>query len=51
MARILVIDDDRNTCDLLTRTLAKEGFEVVAENSPLDAIRSFKDNSFDLLIL
>lgn len=50
MARILVIDDDRNTCDLLTRTLAKEGFEVVAENSPLDAIKSFKDNSFDLVI-
>jgi len=50
MGRILVIDDDLNTCNLLTRVLTKEGFEVMAENIPSDAIRSFKGNNFDLVI-
>jgi DNA-binding NtrC family response regulator len=50
MTRILVIDDDQGTCHLLARILQKEGFEVVAENSPLNAINSFKGNNFDLVI-
>lgn len=50
MAQILVIDDDLNTCSLLTRILAKEGFEVVTENTPSDAVKAFRSNNFDLVI-
>lgn len=50
MTRILVVEDDQNACHLLTRILQKEGFEVVAENSPSNAINSLKSNNFDLVI-
>lgn len=50
MTRILVIDDDLNTCNLLTRLLQKEGIEVTADNSPLNAIDLFKKDNFDLVI-
>ncbi len=30
---VLVIDDDRNACDLMSRSLSKEGFRVVSANS------------------
>lgn len=50
MPVILVIDDDLNTCNLLTRLLQKEGLEVTAESSPLNAIELFKKDRFDLVI-
>ncbi|MEK6672273.1 MAG: sigma-54 dependent transcriptional regulator, partial [Nitrospirota bacterium] len=50
MARILIVDDDQNTCNLLKRLLHQEGFEVTAENSPSNAVKSFRGNSFDLVI-
>lgn len=50
MTRILVIDDDQGICHLLARILQKEGFNVVAETSPSNAINSFKSNNFDLVI-
>jgi signal transduction histidine kinase/CheY-like chemotaxis protein len=37
--RILVIDDDRNACDLMARMLAKEGFEAVTATSGEEGIR------------
>ncbi|MEW6739787.1 MAG: sigma-54-dependent transcriptional regulator [Nitrospirota bacterium] len=50
MTRILVIDDDQGTCHLLARILQKEGFNVVAENSPQNALSAFKGDNFDLVI-
>lgn len=50
MNRIMIVDDDRGTCDLLTRILRKNGFQVVAENVPSNAVKSFKENNFDLVI-
>lgn len=50
MARVLVIDDDLNTCNLLMRVLQKEGFEVTTATTPSKAIESFKSNNFDLVI-
>ncbi len=50
MNRIMIVDDDRGTCDLLTRILQKNGFHVVAENVPSNAVKSFKENNFDLVI-
>ncbi|MGE3537454.1 MAG: response regulator [Candidatus Tectimicrobiota bacterium] len=38
LAPILVIDDDPTTCDLLTRTLTREGFSVVTTTNGADGI-------------
>lgn len=50
MARILVVDDDESTCNLLARILRKEGFHIKTEKSPVDALTSFRGNSFDIVI-
>lgn len=50
MARIMVIDDDSNTCNLLDRILAKSGHEVTTETVPSNAVKTFREDSFDLVI-
>ncbi|HAK89919.1 MAG: hypothetical protein A2X55_00475 [Nitrospirae bacterium GWB2_47_37] len=50
MARIMVIDDDPNTCSLLNRILAKNGHDVTTETIPSNAVKSFRGDSFDLVI-
>ena len=50
MSALLVIDDDLNTCFLLTKLFKKEGFEVTAEVNPLKAIELLKKAPFDLVI-
>jgi DNA-binding NtrC family response regulator len=50
MARILVVDDDPNTCSLLNRILAKNGHDVITETVPSNAVKSFRGDSFDLVI-
>ncbi|MCL4457779.1 MAG: sigma-54 dependent transcriptional regulator [Nitrospirae bacterium] len=50
MARILVIDDDPNTCSLLNRILAKSGHDVTTETVPSNAVKYFRGDSFDLVI-
>jgi signal transduction histidine kinase/CheY-like chemotaxis protein len=36
---VLVIDDDRNACDLMSRSLSKEGFRVLTANSGDEGLR------------
>jgi signal transduction histidine kinase/CheY-like chemotaxis protein len=36
---VLVIDDDRNACDLMSRSLSKEGFRVMTANSGDEGLR------------
>lgn len=50
MARIMVIDDDLNTCNLLNRILVKSGHDVITETIPSNAVKSFRGDSFDLVI-
>ena len=50
MARIMVIDDDPNTCNLLNRILVKSGHDVMTETIPSNAVKSFRGDSFDLVI-
>lgn len=50
MAKIIVIDDDRDICEMIARTLKKEKHEVVTKNSTADLKPDFfKD--FQLLLL
>ena len=49
-ARILVVDDEEDICEILRFNLSKEGFEVVTANSAEEAL-DLDITSFDLLLL
>jgi len=48
---ILVVDDDRLTCDLVKFTLTKEGYKVETMDNPRGAMQVIKKQEPDLLIL
>jgi len=48
-ARILVIDDDAVACEFLQEALSREGYEVIAYTSALEALRQDL-SQFDLLM-
>lgn len=50
MTKILIVDDDRATCQLLRRLLEKAGFQVHTENRPSAALALAVAEPFDLLI-
>ena len=51
MARILVVDDNHDTCELLARILRRAGHEASCETSPRDALAHLGSNTPDLVIL
>ncbi|MBO4452308.1 MAG: response regulator transcription factor [Clostridia bacterium] len=50
-ARILVIDDDTNICDLLQMYLVKEGYEVKTVNDGAEGTEAFRAYEPDLVLL
>src|SRR5215203_6082073 len=48
---ILIVDDDRELCDLVAELLADEGFEVVAHHSGAGAIELAASGRYELVIL
>lgn len=51
MKRLLIIDDDRKLCDLLSEYLEPEGFAVEAVHDGKDGIARVCEGDFDLIIL
>ena len=51
MTRILVVEDDRDIGDLVSRYLEKAGFAVELLSSGRDALRAIAERPPDLLIL
>ena len=51
MERLLVIDDDRELCELLTDYLDREGFEVVAVHDGSSGIRQAVAGAYALVVL
>lgn len=51
MSRILVVDDEKNICDLLSLYLVKEGFETECAQDGVQALEKFAAGKFDLVIL
>ena len=51
MSKILVVDDDNNICELLRLYLEKEGYTVVIANNGKQAIKVFKDEKPELILL
>ena len=49
--KILVVDDDKNICDLLRMYLEKEGYAVVMAHTGLDAVNMFNVENPDLVLL
>jgi DNA-binding NtrC family response regulator len=50
MARILIVDDDRATCQFIEELLAASGREFVWSQDPDDAVARMREQPFDLLI-
>jgi DNA-binding response OmpR family regulator len=51
MARILIIDDDRELCELLRDRLAQDGFTLDAVHQPKEGIHRALSGRFDIVIL
>jgi len=51
MSKILVVDDEKNICDLLSLYLIKEGYEVECAHDGQAAVDMFFKDSFDLVLL
>jgi len=51
MARILVVDDDKDMCHLISEILQEESYEVNISYNGEDALSKIKENSYDLVIL
>lgn len=50
MKRILVVDDDRESCDLLREMFATQGWSVEAAQTPAQALDLASSEKFDLLV-
>ncbi len=50
-ARVLLVDDDRELCQMLTEYLDAEHFEVMSVHDGDDALQELKTNRFEILIL
>ncbi len=51
MAKILIVDDDKNICELLRLYIEKEGFETKIANDGKQAIEEFNRFNPDLVLL
>jgi DNA-binding response OmpR family regulator len=50
-ARILCTEDDADTRELIVFTLSSEGFEVICTDSPEEALRLARSESFNLYLI
>lgn len=51
LRRVLVVDDDRDLCDLLADFLAEEGYDVTRAYAGQDAIDAARANAPDAVLL
>ncbi|MBO5733258.1 MAG: response regulator, partial [Clostridia bacterium] len=49
--RILVVDDDRNICEIIRLYLEKEGFEVIIAYDGQQALELFKEKTPSVVLL
>lgn len=50
MSKILIVDDDRDMCMLLTRFLDRKGYEPIQKHTGKDAIEWMNENKPDLIL-
>jgi DNA-binding response OmpR family regulator len=49
--RILCVDDNKDTCDMLTVLLGLEGYEVIQASNVADGLSAAMSDDFDLIVL
>jgi DNA-binding response OmpR family regulator len=49
--RVLVVDDDRNICEIIRLYLEKEGFEVIIANDGQEALEAFREKTPSVVLL
>lgn len=49
--KILIVDDDENAVEILTRMLAREGYTSLAAQSGPEALRLLEQESVDVILL
>ncbi len=50
MARVLVVDDDRVVCDLLSQKLPEWGHDAVTASDGIEALEKTESEEFDLVL-
>ena len=51
MAKILVVDDDLDICQIISDILKEEGYSIDSSFSGEDALRKIKKDHYDLIVL
>lgn len=51
MAKILIVDDEKDIAELISDVLVDEGFETIIKNDGETALKELENNSFDLILL
>lgn len=49
--RVLVVDDDKNICEIIRLYLEKEGFEVIIANDGQEALNAFREKTPSVVLL
>ena len=49
--KVLVVDDNKDVTDLLSRYLKSKGIENTVTNNPLEGLRRIKEQSYDAVLL
>ncbi len=51
MNKVLIVDDEKNICELIRLYVEKDGFSTCTANDGLDAIKAFNENNPDIVLL
>ena len=49
--KVLIVDDDVNFCNTLSKVLAKKGYEITTSNSGTSALEIVKNNPVDMVLM
>ncbi len=49
--KVLIVDDNQDITDLLSKFLTSKGFDNVVTNDPLDGLRRIKEGNYDTVLL
>ena len=49
--QVLIVDDNEDITELLSKFLTKKGFDVVVTNDPRDGLELIKEQNYDVVLL
>ncbi len=49
--QVLVVDDNQDITDLLSKFLKSKGFDIVVTNDPRDGLEKIKEKNYDAVLL